>query len=133
MPGSYIELKRSWKAGDKVTVDYPMSLHLMPTNDNSKVAAIAYGPLVLAGDMGTEGMKAPAPFAKDQLDYTNYNIPNDVTNSLSLKGRKLNDWLTPVPGEPLTFETKGVVARPITLIPYYQIDKQRYVLYWNLN
>jgi DUF1680 family protein len=132
-PGSYIELKRSWKVGDKVVINYPMSLHFMATNDNSKIAAIAYGPLVLAGDMGTEGMKSPAPFAKDQLDYTNYNIPGDVISSLDVKGRKLNEWLKPVAGQPLTFETRGVASRPITLMPYYEIDKQRYVLYWNLN
>jgi hypothetical protein len=50
-----------------------------------------------------------------------------------VKGRKLNEWLKPVAGQPLTFETRGVASRPITLMPYYEIDKQRYVLYWNLN
>lgn len=132
-PGSYIELKRNWKAGDRIAVTYPMSLRLVAANDNPNVAAVAYGPLVLAGDMGTEGMKAPAPFANDRLEYIDYSIPNDVISSLNVKGRKLNDWLTPLPGQPLVFTTKNAASRPITMIPYYQIDKQRYVLYWNLN
>lgn len=131
-PGSYIELKRVWKTGDKVVVNFPMSLRLIPANDNAKVAAIAYGPLLLAGDMGTGGINQPAPFARDQLEFVKYNIPEDVISSLSVKDRKLTDWLTPLAGKQLTFETKDVAARPITLIPYYQIDKQRYVLYWNL-
>lgn len=131
-PGSYIELKRVWKTGDKVVVNFPMSLRLIPANDNAKVAAIAYGPLLLAGDMGTGGINPPAPFARDQLEFVKYNIPEDVISSLSVKDRKLTDWLTPLAGKQLTFETKDVAARPIILIPYYQIDKQRYVLYWNL-
>jgi len=131
-PGSYIELKRVWKTGDKVVVNFPMSLRLIPANDNAKVAAIAYGPLLLAGDMGTDGINPPAPFAKDQLEFVKYNIPEDVISSLTVKKRKLTEWLTPLAGKQLTFETKDVGARPITMIPYYQIDKQRYVLYWNL-
>ena len=132
-PGSYVELKRAWKTGDKVVVNFPMSLRLVAANDNAKVAAIAYGPLVLAGDMGTGGINPPAPFAKDQLDFVKYNIPGDVISSLNVKNRKLTDWLTPATGKQPTFTTKNVAARPITLLPYYQIDKQRYVLYWNLN
>ncbi|MEO6979906.1 MAG: DUF4986 domain-containing protein, partial [Mucilaginibacter sp.] len=65
--------------------------------------------------------------------FVKYNIPDDVISSLNVKDRKLNDWLTPAKGKQLTFTTKDVAARPITLLPYYQVDKQRYVLYWNLN
>ena len=42
------------------------------------MAAVAYGPVVLAGDMGTEGEKSPVPFAHDQLDYKDYPIPADI-------------------------------------------------------
>ena len=132
-PGSYVELKRAWKTGDKVVVNFPMSLRLVAANDNAKIAAIAYGPLMLAGDMGTGGINPPAPFAKDQLDFVKYNIPGDVISSLNVKDRKLTDWLTPAKGKQLTFTTKDVAARPITLLPYYEVDKQRYVLYLNLN
>jgi DUF1680 family protein len=132
-PGSYVELKRNWKAGDKITVTYPMSLRLVATNDDPDEAAVAYGPIVLAGDMGTEGMTAPAPFAHNQLDYKDYNIPDDIIDSLNLKGRSLQDCLVPVPGQPLVFKTNSVTPRTITLMPYYQIDKQRYVIYWKIN
>jgi DUF1680 family protein len=132
-PGSYIELKRAWKTGDNVVVNFPMSLRLIPANDDAKVAAIAYGPLLLAGDMGTASITPPAPFAKDQLDFVKYTIPDDVISTVSVKDRKLTDWLTPVTGKQLTFQTKNAAVRPLTLIPYYQVDKQRYVIYWNLN
>lgn len=131
-PDSYIILNRTWKAGDKIDITYPMSLHLVATNDDPDMAAVLYGPIVLAGDMGTEGMKPPMPFAKDQLDYKDVPIPKDIITSLNVKGKKLDDWLIPVKGEPLTFKTVDSASKEITMIPYYKIDEQRYVIYWNL-
>ncbi len=51
-PGSYVELRRTWKSGDTVELTLPKSLHLEPTPDNKQVTAIMWGPLVLAGDLG---------------------------------------------------------------------------------
>jgi hypothetical protein len=37
------------------------------------------------------------------------------------------------PGQPLTFQTKGLgQPRDVTLIPFYQLQHQRYSVYWNL-
>ena len=132
-PGSYIALNNKWKAGDKIDITFPMSLHMVATNDDPDMAAVLYGPIVLAGDMGTEGIKAPVPFAKDQLDYRNMPVPDDVISTLNAGDKKLTDWLVPVDGKPLFFKTSGVASRDITLMPYYQVDKQRYVIYWNMN
>lgn len=131
-PDSYIVLNRVWKAGDRIDITYPMSLHLMATNDDPNMAAVLYGPIVLAGNMGTEGIKFPMPFAKDQLDYKNIPVPKDIITTLNIKGKKLDDCIVPVKGEPLTFKTVDVSSKEITLIPYYMIDEQRYVIYWNL-
>jgi DUF1680 family protein len=131
-PGSYIILNNHWKAGDKIDITFPMSLRLAATNDNPNMVAVVYGPVVLAGDMGTEGMKFPAPFAYDQLDYKDTPVPRDILTTLNVNNRKLNDWLIPVNGKALEFKTIGAAAKEITLIPFNQIDKQRYVIYWNL-
>ena len=131
-PGSYIVLNKIWKTGDKIDITYPMSLRLVATNDNPNMAAVAYGPIVLAGDMGTDGIQAPAPYAKDQLDFRNYAIPDSIVSTLNINGRKLNDWLIPVKGKQLIFQTSGVASKEITMIPYYKIDKQRYIIYWNM-
>jgi DUF1680 family protein len=132
-PGSYIVLNRNWKAGDKIDITYPMSLHLAATNDNPKMEAVLYGPIVLVGDMGTEGMKPPMPFAKDQLDYKNVPVPSDIITSLNVGNKKVNDWLVPVKGEPLVFQTVGAAPKEITIIPFYRIDEQRYVIYWKMD
>jgi uncharacterized protein len=131
-PGSYIVLNKTWKTGDKIDITFPMSLRLVATNDNPDLAAVVYGPLVLAGDMGTDGIQLPAPYAKDQLDFRSYPIPDNIITTLNIAGKKINDWLLPVNGKQLVFQTSGVASKEITMIPYYKIDKQRYVIYWNL-
>ncbi|MCX6011927.1 MAG: glycoside hydrolase family 127 protein [Chloroflexi bacterium] len=131
-PGSYIVLNKIWKTGDKIDITYPMSLRLVATNDNPNMAAVVYGPIVLAGDMSTEGIEAPATYAKNQLDNRNTAVPDNIVTTLNINGRKLNDWLINVNGKQLVFKTTGVASKEITMIPYYQINKQRYVIYWNL-
>lgn len=131
-PGSYITLNQNWKTGDKIDISFLMSLHLVTTNDNPDLATVLYGPVVLVGDMGTEGIPPAAPFAKDQLNYKDVPVPVDVITTLNCKGKKLTDWLVPVKDKPLVFKTSGVASRDITLLPYYQIDKQRYIIYWDL-
>jgi hypothetical protein len=44
-----------------------------------------------------------------------------------------NDWIKPVPGKPLTFQTVNV-GKPndVTLIPFYTLFGQRYALYFDL-
>ncbi len=74
--GSYIAITREWKDGDQISATYPMQIKLETTPDNPDKAALLYGPLVLAGERGTEGMQAPAPFSNPALynDYYTYNF-----------------------------------------------------------
>ncbi|MGQ8334952.1 beta-L-arabinofuranosidase domain-containing protein [Sunxiuqinia sp. A32] len=131
-PGSYIVLKRRWNPGDKIEISYPMSLHLEATNDNPNMAAAVFGPIVLAGDMGTAGIEPPAPFANNSLDFKDIPIPENITDTLCIDGRNINEWLNLVDGESLVFKTSNVSKNEIKMIPYYQINNQRYVIYWNL-
>src|SRR5205807_9754281 len=55
-PGSYLVLDRTWKDGDQVEVTLPMRLHAHSMPDDRSVQAIMYGPLVLAGRLGTAGL-----------------------------------------------------------------------------
>ena len=83
--------------------------------------------------MGKDGLKAPAPYAENsQRECINYNIPSDLISSLNIHGGKIADWLKPVAGQSLTFKTTGVSEKDITMIPYYQLNDERYVIYWDL-
>ncbi|KAF9690644.1 hypothetical protein EKO04_011542 [Ascochyta lentis] len=57
-PGSYATLSRSWKSGD-VTIKLPMSLHIVPSNDNKSIGALAYSPSILSGNYGTTTLSEP--------------------------------------------------------------------------
>ncbi|MFC6100241.1 glycoside hydrolase family 127 protein [Olivibacter domesticus] len=134
VPSSYIMIDRIWKTGDKIEVEYPMSLHLAATNDNPDLAAVMYGPLVLAGAMGTEGMKAPAPFS-DPTQYNDYytydyHVPQGLKTSLQVDRKNLAASLKQVEGKSLTFKT--IKEQNIILKPIHQIHHERYVVYWNL-
>jgi len=135
-PGSYITVNRKWNSGDKVEITYPMSLRLEPTPDNPKVAAVTYGPIVLAGEMGTENMKKPFHDTSDPYQYYNYDykIPSDIIHDLKLGSTGIAASLKPVAGKPLTFTTTNTGnGKAITLSPYYDLHRQRYVVYWDLN
>ena len=115
--GSYIAVEREWKDGDKVEVRYPMSLRLERTPDNPDKAAVLYGPIVLAGERGTEGMETPAPFSNPKLynDYYtyDYHIPADLKTSLSFDEHHPERSLQRKEGT-LEFATpQGDVLRPL--------------------
>lgn len=131
--GSYITLNRKWNNNDRVEVSFSMSLKLYPTPDNPAIAALTYGPIVLAGPMGTDGMISPAPFSDPNIhnDYYKYDfkVPSTVTKTLKVSPEKIEADIQPVPGKRLIFKS---VKDGIVLEPLYQIHRQRYVTYWEL-
>ncbi len=130
-PGSYIAVTRQWKEGDRIEATYPMKLQLEPTPDNPKKAALLYGPLVLAGALGTEGMQAPAPYSDPALynDYYtyNYHIPTGLNTSLQIDPRNPGRTVQRV-GKELKFTT----PQGDQIEPLYNVHRQRYVVYWDL-
>jgi hypothetical protein len=129
-PESYLAIDREWKDGDRLEVSMPMSLHLHHASDVKNHVAIMYGPIVLAGEMGRENMP-PTQEAHDQNQYNR--VPRPSPPFLSTDDENASDWLKPVAGKPLTFETTGV-GRPIemTLIPLYAVMHERYTVYWKM-
>jgi DUF1680 family protein len=116
-PGSFIDIKRTWKTGDRVELTIPMSLRLETMPDNPNRVAILYGPTVLAGDLGAEDNSPSVRLAP----------------VLMTADRKPSEWLKPVANEPLTFRTINS-GRPddITLYPFYRMHHKTYAVYWDL-
>lgn len=132
-PSSFMVVDREWKDGDRIEINYPMTLQVAEANDNPEKFAITYGPLVLAGAMGTEGMEAPAPFSNPHLhnDYYTYDykVPAGLKTGLKLDKNKLNRYIRPSDSEKLVFY---VSDDNIRLEPIHRIHRQRYVVYWDL-
>ncbi len=47
-PGKYLQLSRTWKHGDKVTVTFPMRLKMRTWEVNQNSVSVDYGPLTLS-------------------------------------------------------------------------------------
>ena len=128
-PGSYLAVDRTFKDGDRVQVRLPMSLHTHPMPDDPTLMAFMYGPLVLAGRLGGEGLT-------DENTHTSrnwYKFPQPIPSvePMIVESADVADWIKPAAGEPLTFRTAGQ-SEPITLVPYHELLDQRYVVYWRV-
>ncbi|KAF5546475.1 hypothetical protein FNAPI_8833 [Fusarium napiforme] len=104
--GKYALIKRQWKSGDTVTVQLPMSLHTVAANDDQTLGAIAFGPVILAGNYGQSTLSG-----------------NPTIDLASIK-RKSNTGLT--------FEaTSG--GKAVELGPFYDAQGFNYAVYWKLS
>lgn len=119
-PGSYVELTRAWKTGDVVSLTMPKTLRLEPVADNPHRAAIMWGPLVLAGDLGPE---QPADDARGVSDPP----------LLAAAGRPVAGWLKPA-GTAGTFRPLDAVSggRELELVPFYRLQHRTYAAYWDI-
>lgn len=145
-PGSYLTLAREWKSGDKIEVEFPMRLHVETMPDDPHTQAILYGPLVLAGDLGNEGLteehivganlrvgapnvvQAGSPLGP--VNTTPPIAPVEIPQFVA-SGDDVTGWIKPA-GKPLTFHTTGQ-QRDVTLIPLNSLFDRRYAVYWRVS
>ena len=132
-PSSYFVLTRSWKDGDKVEITMPMSLHIKSMPDDSTIQSIVYGPLVLAGRLGTEGISKEMMRAEPTAirEVPRYRGKPVAAPEFKAKSQDLSDWIRPVSGRPLEFQTLGQ-NQNVTLIPFYKLIDERYAVYWKV-
>jgi DUF1680 family protein len=127
-PESYLTIDRDWQNGDRVEIQLPMQLHSEPLPGTTNIVALLYGPIVLAGNLGTKGM--PNPYAKDQRDLVKIpdpKVPVFVSDDKNFLGK------IKATREPLVFRTKNLgQPNDVTLIPFYKANHERYSVYWNV-
>ena len=126
-PGGYYVLDRTWRNGDTVAVKLPMSLHLHAMPDDPTLAAVMYGPLVLAGRLGTDGLtpdvlRAEPTKPRTIPEYKGQPIP---APELRAQGAER------VAGRGLEFRAAGEKGA-VTLVPFHTIFDERYAIYWRL-
>ncbi|OHE82809.1 MAG: hypothetical protein A2107_06295 [Verrucomicrobia bacterium GWF2_62_7] len=108
-----------------------MKLWLEAMPDDPNVVAVLYGPIVLAGELGTQSLDKINPYVHRQLDLER--LPTPDIPILVCGPDKLLAYIEPVPDKPLTFRTRGIgQPKDVTLIPYYRLHHQRLAVYWPL-
>lgn len=143
-PSSCLELKHDWKAGDVITLDLPLALHLESTPDDKQVQAAMYGPLVLAVLLGTDGLTTSMIYADSGPRDSEADYPLPIVNEAPLQHHGRHEqttaasaplpdglWLERVEGTtqyPLKFRTHGRGVYH-TLVPLNQIMDERYSVY----
>lgn len=111
----FLVLQQTWKHNDRIKLILPQKLHTQSMPDNPNRIAVLYGPLVLAGRLG------------EQMPDPVFGTPVLLTDD-----KNVQNWISPVANQPLTFEMKGV-GKPsdVQLIPFYRMYKEYYSVYWD--
>jgi hypothetical protein len=124
--GSYVEIARTWKAGDTVELVLPKTLRAEPLPDNPNRLAVLWGPLVLAGDLGAERQGEAG-------DIRPENLGPSAPVLVATAAQPAENWLKPVAGKPGTFLTSSVgLKQDITFVPFYQLPRREYAIYWDM-
>jgi len=128
-PGSYFAIDREWRDGDTVKIQLPMKLHTEFLPNTTNEVALLYGPVVLAGELGTNNMPNVIVGDQNRLNRTQ----DPVAPVLVTTAANLLKHVKPVSGKELKFRTSGIgQPEDITLIPFYQVHRERYSVYWKV-
>lgn len=124
----YYTISREWNEGDTITVTLPMALHTYTARDSENKVAFMYGPVVLAGALGTESFP--------EADFVNDHTSLDAHTSIDVADIVADDknpdtFITLINPKTLEFEMSAN-GQTIKLMPYFDLHHQRYTLYWNL-
>ncbi len=144
-PGSYFTLNRAWKAGDRVEMELPMHLSVEAMPDDSRLQAFLYGPLVLAGDLGSEGLteshiigpnlRVGAPNVEQNgspLAVVNRTppVPDLEIPTFRAASADPSSWIKPT-DKPQVFRTTGQ-KKDVTLLPLNSLFDRRYAVCWEV-
>jgi len=129
----YLPIDREWRTGDVVDINLPMTLRVEPLPGTTNVVAFVYGPIVLAGRLGGDGLVPGDQIIVNERESGNMlnadvEVPVLAGDASTLIGKMQQDAHAP-----LTFRTNGLGRpRDVTLGPYYRLAHERYNLYWQL-
>lgn len=129
-PG-YLSIDRTWAAGDVVSITLPMALRKYTARDDAHKVAFLYGPIVLAGALGSEGLPEDTI-----IDETALNPKTAAVPVIWTEEEDVRRWINVVDASKLTFELSKEVTstgEAVKLIPFYAVHHEFYTVYWPLN
>jgi DUF1680 family protein len=130
-PGSYASIEREWKTGDNVQVRWPMSLRTEAMPDDPNMVALLYGPIVLAGDLGKDGLNQNTRYGPSAPQLGR--VPSVVVPAFVGDVKGVLAKVRPSAGAPLRFQTSGLAQpRDVQLVPFYKASDIRYTVYWKV-
>lgn len=127
----YLNLPSKLKAGDVIKVRFPRKLQIKATPDNPNIAALFYGPVLLAANLGDSGIADRKFQDEDAWGLTKYpsfrNVPVIVQD---IKNPAL--WLSKTNDGSLNFVTSAADGKQLQFRPFYSFTKERYSVYLDM-
>jgi DUF1680 family protein len=130
-PGSYVDLARTWRNGDVVELRLAMAVVAESAPAAPDIVAFTYGPLVLAGAFGTDGLAPGADIVVNERKYGAYNAAPFTPPTLAGTPATLAAAVR-TGAAPLEFTMATTGHPPIRLIPYHRVAHERYATYWTI-
>ena len=127
-PGGYLKINRVWQKGDRVELSLPMHITAEGVRDDPTVQAFLYGPVVLAGQFPKDGLSSDLLHKNQGPEI--WAAPDLQIPAMNSGGKPVAEWIVPVPGKPLTFETVGQ-EQNVTLRPLNE-SWDRFAVYWTV-
>jgi DUF1680 family protein len=129
-PGPRAVFEREWSDGDAVEVRLPMGLRFEPTADDPTVGAFLRGPVVLAADLGAEGLDAASRYGPLAPEFRE--TPPDMPTIVASSPAEALARLRPA-AEPLAFRAEGEGRpRDLRLRPFYSLFDRHHSVYFRL-
>ena len=134
----YVSVKRSWKSGDRLDVEFPMSLRAEYLPGSKNYAAFFYGPVLLVGDDGSDGISkqqyVSSPVACEGVERgycssSTFESRKAMPSIPRSAVEKPEDCLERTVCSPLTFRMTGTDT---LLKPLFALHFSRYTTYWRV-
>ncbi len=132
---------RAVKEGDVLDIALPCRVRTEAATDDPTRLVYFYGPILLAGRLGTEGMAPEDVIDLDYFDH-DYKVPEHLKHIPSEDPATWTRLARPAPHkkvwddashrpEPYWGEPNFKTPKGLTLAPLWTIHNERYVIYWN--
>jgi len=127
----FLAVTRKWKENDFIDIELPMHLRCESLKDNSGMRSFFYGPILLAADLGKDGMKEIDINDNFFGSYPDYlKAPFEIPQLLD--GGNIVESIRKVDGK-LEFETSSTSdGRKLRLIPLYLANGVRFCDYFKV-
>lgn len=130
-PCSYVDVSRQWRSGDVIEMQLTMEVAAEWTPVAPDIVAFTYGPLVLAGALGGEGLAPGSDIIVNERRIGKYNDSPFIAPQLSGDPHDIAQAIRPG-GRPDEFWIMSAERKPVRLIPYHRVAHERYATYWRI-
>jgi hypothetical protein len=124
-----VTVDRTWSTGDTLRVTLPMRLRTEPLPGTTDTIAVFYGPVLLAGNLGNDGLDGGRRYGPSAPQIGRMKMP--AVPVFVSEPAQLLASIAPVAGGPLVFRTSRLGwPADVTLVPFWKAQDIRYTVYW---